>query len=264
MATRAERLIRRQIIADNIRRDAQIERFTNRLEGLLQRGVTDVVRGLPTGTENVLEAANRVDQLIESLEELGLGDSLDELEDLYFTEFAAIANQFERDTDTDIPLAPIDAEVAEAVISFDSDIIEGQIFQFANEVKREVIRSTILGVAPDIDQLSTELVGRRVSNIKTEVNTGMQSFNRTVTAIKAVETFGENPNFLYVGPFDKVTRPFCGEVLTTRTPPIYSLREILGLDNGQGLSALEFGGGFNCRHEWRPVSPELEKELRGG
>ena len=60
-------------------------------------------------------------------------------------------------------------------------------------------------------------------------------------------------SFLYVGPSDGITRPFCaplvGKVLTRE--------EIATLDNGQIDNPLVSGGGYNCRHHWAPVADVL-------
>jgi hypothetical protein len=33
------------------------------------------------------------------------------------------------------------------------------------------------------------------------------------------------------------------------------------MDNGQGLDVLTSGGGYNCRHEFRPITLEFAKSL---
>lgn len=56
--------------------------------------------------------------------------------------------------------------------------------------------------------------------------------------------------YVYVGPRDAKNRPFCrawvGKAVT----------DPARLDNGQGLPADDYCGGFNCRHSWAPTPVE--------
>lgn len=59
----------------------------------------------------------------------------------------------------------------------------------------------------------------------------------------------EAERYTYMGaPVDKVMRPFCRE----RYMKTYTRAEIDAMDNGQGLSVWESGGGWRCRHQWVP------------
>jgi hypothetical protein len=53
--------------------------------------------------------------------------------------------------------------------------------------------------------------------------------------------------FLYDGM--PAQRPFCKEHLGH----VYTLEEIMQMDNGQGLDVLTSLGGYNCVHFWTPV-----------
>jgi hypothetical protein len=59
-----------------------------------------------------------------------------------------------------------------------------------------------------------------------------------------------NDHYLYTGPLDGLTRPFCkaliGKVVTSE--------QMRKLNNGQGLNVMTSCGGYNCRHTWSPVS----------
>lgn len=64
---------------------------------------------------------------------------------------------------------------------------------------------------------------------------------------------------LYLGPLDAKTRSFC-QGLVGQT---FSVDEIEGMDNGQTGPVLTDGGGWNCRHEWVPVSVAVADALAG-
>lgn len=55
--------------------------------------------------------------------------------------------------------------------------------------------------------------------------------------------------FLYSGPIDDRCRPFCMQ----RVGKVYSRANIDRMDNGQLANTFLTRGGYNCRHQWRPV-----------
>lgn len=63
----------------------------------------------------------------------------------------------------------------------------------------------------------------------------------------------EAEQYLYMGPADKATRPFCID----RVGKMFTVKEINGMDNGMGLDVWLNGGGWNCRHSWVPVAAEM-------
>lgn len=58
--------------------------------------------------------------------------------------------------------------------------------------------------------------------------------------------------FEYRGPDDSANRPFCDK----HVGRIYTREEIEKLDNGQTSNVMLGGGGYRCRHHWRPVKRE--------
>lgn len=72
-------------------------------------------------------------------------------------------------------------------------------------------------------------------------------FSRSVNARKADDLDYEW--FEYIGPLDSITRPFCRPLVGH----VFSRQEIDQMDNGQTGDVMVSGGGYNCRHHWRPV-----------
>lgn len=64
--------------------------------------------------------------------------------------------------------------------------------------------------------------------------------------------------YVYIGPIDSKTRSFCLNYVGTALDE----QEIEGLDNGQTGNVLIDGGGYNCRHQWNPVTDELGRAIR--
>lgn len=100
-----------------------------------------------------------------------------------------------------------------------------------------------------------EATGSTVAQARTLVHTSAQGVVRTVQVSKARSVGIEV--FRYVGPDDDLTRTFCEETLAGagegQEQGVYSMDEILAMDNGQGLPVWENAGGWNCRHTWEAV-----------
>lgn len=79
----------------------------------------------------------------------------------------------------------------------------------------------------------------------TITNTAVAGFDRLST-FREADLVGVQ-RFKFVGP--PAQRPFCRD----RLGKIFTLVEIQGMDNGQGLSVQIYCGGYNCRHTWEAV-----------
>lgn len=77
------------------------------------------------------------------------------------------------------------------------------------------------------------------------VISGLVIFSRAITA----SSLKDDMKVMYVGPQDSRNRPFCAE----RVGKEFTLGEALTWDNGQGLPAVIYCGGYGCRHFLQPV-----------
>lgn len=90
----------------------------------------------------------------------------------------------------------------------------------------------------------------------TEARTRIAEFDRAVVAQSAAEAGAEL--YLYLGPVDRITRGFCAQLADL----VLTRPQIGRLDNAQtAASPLFTGGGYNCRHQFSPVTPALVKGL---
>jgi hypothetical protein len=85
---------------------------------------------------------------------------------------------------------------------------------------------------------------------RTFYDTTASVFTRQVESLKS----DRDDVFLYVGPLDRKTRPFCYE----RVGKVYTRDEIDSWDNGQLPNVFLTAGGYNCRHVWQAVSKVSE------
>lgn len=85
---------------------------------------------------------------------------------------------------------------------------------------------------------------RHIGTVQNTIELGL---NRAGTLEQAIKNGAKY--FRYAGP-TMGARPFCLEHLNK----IYTLAEIMAMDNEQGLPVRYFCGGYNCKHRWIPVS----------
>ena len=89
------------------------------------------------------------------------------------------------------------------------------------------------------------------------VTTSIAGYDRAVVTTRAnsvgIETFE------YAGQKDKLNRPFCAD----RVKNIYTDTEADKWDNGEGIPANVFLGGYRCRHRkvYQALTEEEKREL---
>jgi len=141
-----------------------------------------------------------------------------------------------------------DQELINTLIDMDADrwLLYGD--ELAQIARRAILDNATVGrTLEEVTEAISDAMGSTTPTAARDARTMLQSYNRKVSAHIAEENGLEH--FLYVGPGDGVTRPFCaplvGKVLTRK--------QIDDLANGQIEPPMVYGGGFNCRHHWSPV-----------
>jgi len=130
-----------------------------------------------------------------------------------------------------------------------SDVFENIILNSVKQSVRDSLTDLVVNVPlstvmSNMQKRMQRAEGRQLTEIKTKLS----QYGRSITAIAAVEA--DIDHFLYTGPNDGITRPFC-DALVNR---VVTSKQMRRLDNGQGLSVITSGGGYNCRHSWSPVT----------
>ena len=128
---------------------------------------------------------------------------------------------------------------------FDDSVIP----DLTNAIKNTVNSALVIGsTKAPLDALASEFL-KSVGRNTTQARLKIAEFGRSTQAVNA-ESAGLDL-FLYVGPKDGITRPFCRKLVGK----VLSKSQINRLNNGQGAGpVLTTGGGYNCRHSWTPIS----------
>lgn len=248
--------IRQRVRESLKRRDSDVARFGAELKSLLRTELPRVLRGVKTGRENARQAGGILLSLEDTMNEAGLNDLYQSVTRLHIDELSDVKAALEATTGRNITLATTDLESLETLIKFDTGVISNRVEQYLGGMKPVLMQQIIAGQEPDLTSLLDTDEPRLLADIKTEIDTSLNAFNRTVNVTKAEELGLEF--FLYLGPDDQVTRPFC----EARVNKAWTMAELEAMDNGQGLPVPQYLGGYNCRHQLRPVDAETAKQYR--
>lgn len=239
--------------------DAKTEVLLQKLIRFLDNGLEEILGSLDIGETQGLESARILGSIFAELEKKGLSGKLAEFKLLYAEELRFLNKGLEAATPKDAKkvLGDADRVIVDALIDNSFAKIANKVTDYGLDIQSTVMQSVITGQQPDYRAIKEDAGERLAGQIRTEVNTGLATFNRTITAVKAQELGFEL--MIYLGPRDSLTRKFCKDLLL-KDPPIYTIEEIKAMDNESDLSVLTSGGGYNCRHNWRPISIERARE----
>lgn len=245
-------------LANHIRaRESEISAFVERLKRLLDDTLDDIISDIEDGKIQGIEAAATIGSIEDVLQEAGLENELIKIRSLYAEELKEINSVF-RNVGVDSAVSAVDKDLIEALIQSDFKQVTSTLASHVADVQSVLMRAVLSPEGADLTSIINLDNEKLAKSIDTELNTATSAFSQTVTNKKAKD-LGFNL-FEYMGVEDKVTRPFCRQLLN-KTPPIYTREEIAGMDNGQDLDVMTYRGGYNCRHQWRPITEERAKEL---
>jgi hypothetical protein len=114
---------------------------------------------------------------------------------------------------------------------------------YANEVRQGLADSVITGERISDFDLADVPATRIFNTLSTDLKTATATYSRMV-AMNQGKKF-----VLYAGPRDQRNRPFCAE----RVNRIFPIEVVYTWDNGQGIPANLYCGGYGCRHALIPV-----------
>lgn len=141
---------------------------------------------------------------------------------------------------------PIDLDVLTAL----KDIRFADLLKLGEQTGEALWKSTIDGVLGlrKVNALADELaevVEASRRQARTLHDTAVSTFSRQVDQLGHEES--PSDRFVYVGPFDSETRPFCRDWIGQ----VQTRAQLDEISNGQLPNTLLTGGGYNCRHKWQ-------------
>jgi len=227
--------------------EQQISRFAYSLKQFADNAILKAVRELETGSGSITEAITLLGRLDAALIEAGLSKFSSDIQEIYGNELRIIRDALAKATGRAEIFSDIDGDIIQALVEFDTERSMRLLGEYTGDAKRVLLNATMAGEPLDLAMFDDAFGERFSAKLETELNTGLAGFSRSVNLYKADELGIEK--FVYVGPDDKVIRPFCQE----RVGNTYTRDQIDEWDNGQGLPATIYLGGYNCRHRLAPI-----------
>jgi hypothetical protein len=236
--------------------EAESRAFSLGVQRFVERQLRTLVEAEKIGTLAPEDAARVLGSLFEDLQRRGLKGEIAKIRSLYADEISFVEETLARAA----KVAPeggiftdIDKSTIDAIVNVEEQKMLMNTGASVSEIQSALMRTALAGEPLNIGALMSDRMDALQSRMETLANTGLAGFQRTVILAKGQDLGFDL--FIYLGPDDGITRPFCEKLLHT-SPPIFSIKQIEKMNNGQNLPAMQYGGGYNCRHQWRPISGE--------
>ena len=217
--------------------------FAKAQEKVIQRLVSEIMElGSGLDRDDLLRVVSSIDIATYMLEELGFKNDI-----------AKLMNSYENLL-LDTPFfAEISAGSLEAMEILEQSTYFAHTSQISNSVRLETLKGIIAGKDENsIKNTITNLSGLRKDQAQVLANTSMNNFSRSVIK-QQMDQSDPDQKYFYAGVIDDVTRDICLEMGSAGE---MTQQEI---EDKFGSGVLLDGGGFNCRHQWQPVTSSKGK-----
>lgn len=227
----------------NRRIDRELSGYISTLRLIMQRKILEELSSLPADRSI---RQTRVIRLLGGLESLVLTEDvvahIESLQDIFDVQYALMeewysaANDSEEMPDKRLQNMGVFVNSREQNVSI-------MARAYANEVRQGLADSVISGERITDFDLADVPATRIFKTLETDLKTAVASYSRMVALNQGLRFV------LYAGPKDQRNRPFCAE----RVNNIYPMEVVYTWDNGQGIPAYLYCGGYGCRHVLIPT-----------
>jgi hypothetical protein len=142
------------------------------------------------------------------------------------------------------------AELSKTAVRTKAELSDA-VADLAQTAQSKALFSRGITTMSDLTNTLVRHTGQSIPQAETLAATGLTKYYRQVGKLTydAIEDGPLGPQrYIYMGPNDVMTRPFCKDLLRHNHPR--TMEEIKNLDNGQLPNPFISGGGYNCRHQW--------------
>ena len=232
---------------DQLKAEVQAERTFKTSLARARKDLVTIIEMASVSTEPELLLSFDDEQLLDLVLRGGLGLAIDDFIESSDKIRASVEKSFEAlGLEYDPQMLPqLDLIAAQSASAVFEDVIipdfkratRDAFLSLSTQVPLNLVKSTL-------NQRLESSEGRQLTEVKTRIS----QYGRTVTA-KIADEAGLT-NYLYTGPRDGLTRPFCKALINK----VVDDKQMSKLRNGQGLAVKTSCGGYNCRHSWSPVT----------
>jgi hypothetical protein len=170
---------------------------------------------------------------------------------VHFQEALEAINQSLQNPLPEVKFGQLDQDALNQVVLTTRDQLDGVVQDVGNLAQRKTMMRLGVGSHKDITDELVNTFHTTIPKAMTLADTSMSIYRRTITdrAVGVIEAGGRKVVFMYAGPRDKLTRPFCRHLLENPDAR-YTREDIEKMDNRQLPNPFLTGGGYNCRHQW--------------
>lgn len=156
--------------------------------------------------------------------------------------------------------APITEKTLQALLNSADDLVAGELATMGRALKSEIVTGIISNLTPKeiLESLAAKGYGSDAA-MQRIVNDSMNNYSRSVTRVM-MDDAPQGTQYVYVGPADEKTRPFCLEAAAAGRMTLEAIQAL----GGEWGASLTGGGGINCRHQWEIASSEVRDQFHRG
>jgi murein L,D-transpeptidase YcbB/YkuD len=145
-------------------------------------------------------------------------------------------------------IAPVTEGTLQGIYEISKATFIKQIELSAQQLQKELMNAVLQGLSKKTLAIRVAEMSElmRKDQVETLVDTMTATYSRQVQAVMSRDV-PDDTLYVYAGPVDDKTRPICLEMMSAGE---LTKAEI----ESQFPGSFVDGGGFNCRHEWRPVT----------
>ena len=155
----------------------------------------------------------------------------------------------------------LNASKLPAIRERNRQFLQSRVGVIAAKLQARVAETALLGPpsVADMQQTVEQVLKDAIPGLKTDAETALAVWDRQVQ-LEIGDAAGLGL-YVYMGPFDRLNRPFCRSVLGANQ--VYTRDQVEELNNHPDLhdyvppNVFVLCGGYNCRHMWVPVSKKF-------
>lgn len=234
--------------------DKEIEAYIKDFKAEIERQLNSVSKGI-NSDQSVQELRAKLNNLsVINLPE-NIKTKLDQIVSLYQSRIDIVSEMLKQAGVSSKIYNATDTELISQIIETDKAVQLTTIDQTYNQFKQVTNRGLLLNNLPSLEEVNASLADQLSNKMETDVRTQLAGFQRAVHQKKS-EDFDLN-FFLYAGGLIKTSREFCIQ----RAGKVFPKSALDTWDNGQGLPANPYLGGYNCRHTLVFMTKDKAEEL---
>lgn len=240
-----------QLVALNIRRtDRDIDSYISSVVGYVDARLLSELRALPntddmTRTE-IIRFLGGIESMVFSKE---LDNLIFDIQEIFDLQYSLAQETFKRSIKKS-RLPPLNKRAIDAIRIFafsKQKTVKESVSRYLNDVREGVVDNILSSRSISDSEILAQAAGKTFTDLKVDLATSISAYSRLVQLSQAKKM--KVPYVYYAGPKDERNRPFCA----ARAQKTFKVEEVYTWDNGQGLPADMYCGGYGCRHELIPT-----------